>query len=287
MERQGVGILGAGQMGSGIAQLFAQHDQQVIIYDISAVQVEKALCNIEDELTRQVEKGKLEPGRPQKILSHIHVGDLSTFADCRLVVEAVSENEALKTNLFHQMDEILNRDAILASNTSAISITRLASVTHRPENVIGMHFMNPAPVMQLVEVIRGQMTSEATFQAVAGWVNKLGKTMAVSQDYPGFIVNRVLVPMLNEAIFALYEGVATAEDIDKSIQLGLHHPMGPLALADFIGLDTLLAICNVLYEGYKDPKYRPCPLLVRMVSAGQLGRKTGHGFYAYEARKSK
>jgi len=284
MRDQAVGVLGAGQMGSGIAQLFAQYDQQVLLYDISAVQLEKALCSIEDELVKQVEKGKLEPGSPQKILSHIRVADLSTFADCQLVVEAVSENEALKTNLFHQMDEILTPDAILASNTSSISITRLASVTHRPQNVIGMHFMNPAPVMPLVEVIRGQLTSDATFHTVAGWVNKLGKSLAVSQDYPGFIVNRVLAPMLNEAIFALYEGVASAEDIDKSIQLGLHHPMGPLALADFIGLDTLLAICNVLYEGYKDPKYRPCPLLVRMVSAGQLGLKTGHGFYNYQAR---
>jgi 3-hydroxybutyryl-CoA dehydrogenase len=197
------------------------------------------------------------------------------------VVEAVNENEALKIDLFHQMDEILEKEAILATNTSSISITKLAAATRRPENVIGMHFMNPAPVMKLVEVVRGQKTSEATFRTVASWVEKLGKTMAVSQDYPGFIVNRVMVPMLNEAIFALYEGVATAEDIDKSVQFGLNHPMGPLALADFIGLDTLLAICNVLYEGFKDPKYRPCPLLVRMVSAGQLGRKSGRGFYSY------
>jgi 3-hydroxybutyryl-CoA dehydrogenase len=281
MGQEVIGILGAGQMGSGIAQLFAQHDQQVLLYDVSAVQIEKALCNIEDGLQKQVEKGVLEPGSPQKILAQIRAGDLPNFVECPLVVEAVNENADLKLNLFHQMDEILKKDAILASNTSSISITRLASATHRPEKVIGMHFMNPAPVMKLVEVIRGQATSDDTFQTVSGWVEKLGKTMAVSQDYPGFIVNRVMVPMLNEAIFALYEGVATVEDIDKSVELGLHHPMGPLALADFIGLDTLLAICNVLYDGFKDPKYRPCPLLVRMVSAGQLGRKSGRGFYSY------
>jgi len=278
---QPVGILGAGQMGSGIAQLFAQHDQQVLLYDVSAVQIEKALCNIEADLRKQVEKGKLEPGSQQKVLTRIKADNLPSFTNCALVVEAVNENESVKLDLFHQMDEILEKDAILASNTSSISITRLASATRRPDKVIGMHFMNPAPVMKLVEVIRGQTTSEATFQTVAGWVEKLDKTMAVSQDYPGFIVNRIMVPMLNEAIFALFEGVATAEDIDSSIQLGLHHPMGPLALADFIGLDTLLAICNVLYEGFKDPKYRPCPLLVRMVSAGQLGRKSGQGFYSY------
>lgn len=276
-----VGVLGAGQMGSGIAQLFAQHDQQVLLYDVSAVQIEKALCAIEDDLQKQVNKGFVEASQAPLILGRIKTGGLSAFADCPLVVEAVNENEGLKLDLFHQMDEIVRKDGILASNTSSISITRLASATGRPEQVIGMHFMKPAPVMKLVEVIRGQQTSEATFQAVAGWVEKLGKTMAVSQDYPGFIVNRVMIPMLNEAIFALYEGVASAEDIDKSVQLGLNHPMGPLALADFIGLDTLLAICNVLYEGFKDPKYRPCPLLVRMVAAGQLGRKTGQGFYSY------
>ncbi len=278
---QPVGVLGAGQMGSGIAQLFAQHEQQVLLYDVSAVQMEKALCNIEDELKRLEKKGLLDSGGPQKVLERIRPGKLDSFSDCSLVVEAVNESESLKLDLFRQMDEIVERNAILASNTSSISITRLASATRRPEKVIGMHFMNPAPKMKLVEVVRGQMTSEETFQTVAAWVKKLEKEMAVSQDYPGFIVNRVMVPMLNEAIFALYEGVATAEDIDKSIQLGLRHPMGPLALADFIGLDTLLAICNVLYEGFKDPKYRPCPLLVRMVSAGQLGRKSGQGFYSY------
>ncbi len=278
---QPVGVLGAGQMGSGIAQLFAMHDQPVLLYDVSAVQIEKALCNIEDDLAKQVRKGLLEEGKPQIILNNIHAENLTNFGDCSLIVEAVNENESLKVNLFRQMDEILQDGAIMASNTSSISITRLAAVTRRPEKVIGMHFMNPAPIMKLVEVVRGQKTNEDTFRAVAGWVEKLGKSMAVSQDYPGFIVNRVLVPMLNEAIFAVYEGVASVEDIDKSVQLGLNHPKGPLTLADFIGLDTLLAICNVLYEGFKDPKYRPCPLLVRMVAAGQLGRKSGQGFYTY------
>jgi 3-hydroxybutyryl-CoA dehydrogenase len=277
-----VGILGAGQMGSGIAQVFAQNGQRVVTYDISASQLAKSLQNIQHNLEHQVEKGKLDPGVPEMVLRRIDsAAELSAFADCSLVIEAVNENETLKFDLFRQLDGIVRKDAILASNTSSISITRLAAVTRRPERVIGMHFMNPVPVMQLVEVIRGLTTSEETFQTAAAWVEKLGKSMAVAQDYPGFIVNRVLVPMLNEAIFALYEGVATAEDIDRGVQLGLRHPMGPLALADFIGLDTLLAICNVLYEGFKDPKYRPCPLLVRMVAAGQLGKKSGHGFYSY------
>jgi len=209
------------------------------------------------------------------------VKDLSGFADCSLVVEAATENEALKLDLFRQLDEAVNKDAILATNTSSISITRIAAATKRPERVIGMHFMNPVPVMQLVEVIRGLATSDETFQVIASLVEKLGKVMAVSQDYPGFIVNRILMPMINEAIFALYEGIATAEDIDKGMKLGTNHPMGPLALADLIGLDTVLAIIAVLYEGFKDPKFRPCPLLVKMVNAGYLGKKSGRGFYMY------
>ncbi|HTX90781.1 MAG TPA: 3-hydroxybutyryl-CoA dehydrogenase [Anaerolineales bacterium] len=282
MEIATIGILGAGQMGSGIAQVFAQHDQQVLLHDNSAPQLDKAIRNIQHNLEEQAGKGKLEVGSPQKVLARITIaGDLSVFKGCPLVIEAVSEDEALKLELFRRLDGIVRKDAILASNTSSISITRLGAATRRPDKVIGMHFMNPAPAIQLVEVVRGQATSQETFQAVAGWVEKLGKSMAVAQDYPGFILNRVLVPMLNEAIFALYEGVASAEDIDRGVQLGLRHPMGPLALADFIGLDTLLAICNVLYEGFKDPKYRPCPLLVRMVAAGQLGRKSGQGFYPY------
>jgi 3-hydroxybutyryl-CoA dehydrogenase len=206
---------------------------------------------------------------------------LTEFADCDLVVEAATENEALKLDLFGKLDEAVNKDAILATNTSSISITKIAAVTKRADKVIGMHFMNPVPVMQLVEVIRGLATSDATFRTVAGLIEQLGKTMAVSQDYPGFIVNRVLMPMINEAIFVLYEGVATAEDIDTGMKLGTNHPMGPLALADLIGLDTVLAVINVLCDGFKDPKFRPCPLLVKMVDAGYLGRKTGRGFYQY------
>jgi len=277
-----VGVLGAGQMGNGIAHVFAQHEYQVRLYDVFPAQVEKALKTIEKNLGRQAEKGLIPADNLPAILGRVTVvKDLSGFADCGLVVEAASENEALKLDLFHQLDETVNKDAILATNTSSISITKIAAVTKRPDKVIGMHFMNPVPVMQLVEVIRGLATSDETFQVIADLVEKLGKVMAVSQDYPGFIVNRVLMPMINEAIFALYEGIATAEDIDKGMKLGTNHPMGPLALADLIGLDTVLAIITVLYEGFKDPKFRPCPLLVKMVNAGYLGKKSGRGFFSY------
>ncbi len=278
-----IGVLGAGQMGNGIAHVFAQHGYQVRIYDLYPAQIEKALKTIEKNLGRQAQKGLIPADAVPSILARITVAkDLPGFADCELVVEAATENEALKLDLFRKLDEAVNKDAILATNTSSISITKIAAAAQRADKVIGMHFMNPVPVMQLVEVIRGLATSEATFQAVASLVEKLGKTMAVAQDYPGFIVNRVLMPMINEAIFALYEGVATAEDIDKGMKLGTNHPMGPLALADLIGLDTVLAIINVLYDGFKDPKFRPCPLLVKMVDAGYLGQKSGRGFYQYE-----
>lgn len=278
-----IGVLGAGQMGNGIAHVFAQHEYPVLLYDISEAQVEKALKTIAQNLERQVKKEIIAAETIPQILGRIRVVKvLEDFADCDLVIEAASENEALKFDLFRRLDAAVKADAILASNTSSISITRIAAVTQRPDKVIGMHFMNPVPVMQLVEVIRGLATSDATFQTVAALVEELGKTMAVSQDYPGFIVNRILMPMINEAIFALYEGVATAEDIDKGMKLGTNHPMGPLALADLIGLDTVLAIINVLYEGFKDPKFRPCPLLVKMVNAGYLGRKSGRGFYTYQ-----
>jgi 3-hydroxybutyryl-CoA dehydrogenase len=277
-----VGVLGAGQMGNGIAHVFAQHGYQVRIYDVVEAQIEKALKTIEKNLGRQAQKGLIPADAVPSILARITVAkDLTEFADCELVVEAATENEALKLDLFRKLDEAVNKDAILATNTSSISITRIAAATKRADRVIGLHFMNPVPVMQLVEVIRGLATSEATFQTVASLVEKIGKTMAVAQDYPGFIVNRVLMPMINEAIFALYEGVATAEDIDKGMKLGTNHPMGPLALADLIGLDTVLAILNVLYTGFKDPKFRPCPLLVKMVDAGYLGQKSGRGFYQY------
>ncbi|MEW6093917.1 MAG: 3-hydroxybutyryl-CoA dehydrogenase [Chloroflexota bacterium] len=278
-----VGVLGAGQMGNGIAHVFAQHDFQVLLYDISAAQLEKALKTIAQNLDRQAKKEIIEAAKIPEILGRIQVAKgISDFANCELVVEAASENEALKFDLFHQLDEAVNKDTILATNTSSISITKIAAVTQRPDKVIGMHFMNPVPVMQLVEVIRGLATSDDTFQTAAGLVEKLGKSMVVAQDYPGFIVNRVLMPMINEAVFALYEGVASAEDIDKGMKLGTNHPMGPLVLADLIGLDTTLAIINVLYEGFKDPKFRPCPLLVKMVNAGYLGKKSGRGFYSYQ-----
>ncbi len=277
-----VGVLGAGQMGNGIAHVFAQHEHQVKLYDISSAQLEKGLKTIEQNLGRQANKGVISQDSIPAILGRITIaGSLGDFAGCDLVIEAVNENESLKFDLFRQLDEIVKPDAILASNTSSISITRIASVTRRPDKVIGLHFMNPVPVMQLVEVIRGLATSNETFSTATGLVEKLGKVTAVSQDYPGFIINRILMPMINEAIFALYEGIATAEDIDMGMKLGTNHPMGPLALADFIGLDTTLAIINVLYEGFKDPKYRPCPLLVKMVNAGYLGKKSGRGFYKY------
>jgi 3-hydroxybutyryl-CoA dehydrogenase len=277
-----VGVLGAGQMGNGIAHVFAQHEYGVRLFDVFPSQIEKALKTIEKNLGRQAEKGLISSDSVPAILGRIMVvKDLSGFADCGLVVEAASENEALKLDLFRQLDEDVNKDAILATNTSSISITRIAAATRRPDKVIGMHFMNPVPVMQLVEVIKGLATSDETFQVIASLVEKLGKVMTVSQDYPGFIVNRILMPMINEAVFTLYEGIATAEDIDKGMKLGTNHPMGPLALADLIGLDTVLAIITVLYDGFKDPKFRPCPLLIKMVNAGYLGKKSGRGFYTY------
>jgi 3-hydroxybutyryl-CoA dehydrogenase len=279
---QSIGVLGAGQMGNGVAHVFAQYGFQVGLYDVSAEQLDKAQKAIRQNLDRQAKKGIIDPAGIQLVIDRISIAkSLEDFSECDLIIEAVNENESLKFDIFRQLDEAVKKDAILASNTSSISITRIAAVTKRPDKVIGTHFMNPVPVMQLVEVIRGLATSDETFQTIAGLVEKLGKVMAVSQDYPGFIVNRVLMPMINEAIFVLYEGIATPEDIDKGMKLGTNHPMGPLALADLIGLDTVLAIISVLYEGFKDPKFRPCPLLVKMVNAGYLGKKSGRGFYTY------
>lgn len=278
-----VGVVGAGQMGNGIAHVFALTDHKVVLYDISENQLNKALKTIEENLKRQVKKGVIAEAQIGNTLNNIktttNLNDLSEVDFC---VEASPENEQLKFELFRKLDEIAKSDIILASNTSSIPITRIASQTKRPDKVIGMHFMNPVPVMKLVEVIRGMATSDETYKTVIDLVNVLGKTSVTSKDYPGFIVNRILIPMINEAIYALFEGIATAEDIDKGMMLGTNQPMGPLTLADFIGLDTVLAIQNVLYEGFKDPKYRPCPLLVKMVEAGYLGRKSGKGFYEYK-----
>ncbi|GFE56691.1 3-hydroxybutyryl-CoA dehydrogenase [Geobacter sp. AOG1] len=277
-----VGILGAGQMGNGIAHVFAQFGYQVVLYDIAEVQLEKAIATIHQNLERQAKKGVIAETLVGETVGRIMTTkDMTGLASCDFCVEAVTEHEPLKLDIFRKLDDIVQPSAILASNTSSIPITKIAAVTRRPDKVIGMHFMNPVPVMKLVEVIRGHATSDATFRTTSELVAGLEKEMAVSQDYPGFIVNRVLIPMINEAVFALYEGIATAEDIDKGMKLGTNQPMGPLTLADFIGLDTVLAIANVLYDGFKDPKYRPCPLLVKMVNAGYLGRKSGRGFYTY------
>jgi 3-hydroxybutyryl-CoA dehydrogenase len=273
-----IGVLGAGQMGNGIAHTFAQYGFEVLLYDIGQPQLEKALATIRQNLERQAKKGTIPEELVSATLSRIRTTlTLADFHQVDFVVEAATENEALKLEIFRQLDAVAKPAAILASNTSSIPITKIASVTRRPAQVIGMHFMNPVPLMKLVEVIRGHATSDATFAVTSGLVAKLEKEMAVSQDYPGFIVNRVLMPMLNEAIFALYEGIASAEDIDLGMKLGTNQPMGPLTLADFIGLDTCLAIMTVLYDGFKDPKYRPCPLLVKMVNAGYLGKKSGRG----------
>ena len=277
-----IGVLGAGQMGNGIAHVFAQHGYQVVMFDIAQVQLEKALATIRQNLERQAKKGALPESLVGETLGRITVTqDMNDLANVDFAVEAVTEYEPLKLEIFRKLDGIVKEGSILASNTSSIPITKIASVTGRPDKVIGMHFMNPVPVMKLVEIIRGHATSDETFALTSEMVANLEKEMAVSQDYPGFIVNRILIPMINEAAFALYEGIASAEDIDKGMKLGTNQPMGPLTLADFIGLDTVLAIANVLYDGFKDPKYRPCPLLVKMVNAGYMGRKSGRGFYTY------
>ena len=281
-EIRRIGVIGAGQMGGGIAQVAAQAGLEVRLSDVSRQALDAAVGRIDYFLGRQLQKGGVTADEKAKALSLIHIGeDLAQFADCDLVIEAASENEELKRKIFSSLVPHLNPSAILASNTSSISITRLAAVTDRPERFIGMHFMNPVPAMKLIEIIRGIATEEDTYQAVKGVAEKLGKTPVTAEDFPAFIVNRILLPMINEAVYTLYEGVGTVESIDNAMRLGVNHPMGPLALADFIGLDTCLAIMQVLYDGLADSKYRPCPLLVKYVEAGWLGRKVKRGFYDY------
>lgn len=277
-----IGVLGGGQMGGGIAQVCAQSGYDVLLYDIVEAQLVKAKAAIEKSLRKLSEKGLIDPSLVDSSLARVKTtSQLNALAPSDLAIEAINENETLKLEVFRGLDKLLGPEAILASNTSSIPITKLAAATKRPDRVIGMHFMNPVPVMKLVEIIRGYGTSDETFGKAVGLATAIGKEVAVSQDYPGFIVNRVLVPMLNEAVFAVYEGLASPEDIDKAMKLGTNQPMGPLALADFIGLDTVLAIMEVLYNGFKDAKYRPCPLLVKMVQAGHLGKKSGRGFFSY------
>jgi len=276
------GVIGAGTMGNGIAQVAARAGFDVVMRDVSDEFLARGMTAIDNSLQRDVDKERLSREEKQAIIGRIKTTtDLSGLSDALIVVEAVTEDIAVKTEVFRALDQITTANAILASNTSSISITKLGAATRKPDKVIGMHFMNPVPVMKLVEIIRGAATSDTTYDKVRELSEKLGKTPLECQDYPGFISNRVLMPMINEAIFALHEGVATRESIDGIMKMGMNHPMGPLTLADFIGLDVCLAIMNVLYEGFGDSKYRPCPLLKRYVDAGWLGRKTGRGFYEY------
>jgi len=282
MEVKTFGVVGAGQMGNGIAQVAAMSGLQVIMNDIKEEFVQRGLKNITGILSRNVEKGKLDAAEKEAILGRIKTSvQLQDMAAADYVVEAATENEAIKLQIFRELDGICPTTTVLASNTSSIPIGRIAAQTQRPEQVIGMHFMNPVPVMKLVEVIRALRTADETFKLTWDLAARMGKTPAESSDYPGFIANRILMPMINEAVYALYHGVGTREDIDTVMRLGMNHPMGPLALADLIGLDTCLAIMEVLFQGFCDSKYRPCPLLRKYVEAGWLGRKTGRGFYAY------
>ena len=279
---QKIGVIGAGQMGSGIAHVCAVSGYEVKLSDISADALAKAVSNIERNLERQVSKGKISAEDKHAALERITTGtDLAMFGDSDLVIEAATEAEETKREIFKRLVPHLSPTALIASNTSSISITRLAAVTDRPAKFLGMHFMNPVPVMQLVELIRGIATDEETYSTVKELTVKLGKKAAVAEDFPAFIVNRILLPMINEAVYTLYEGVGSVDAIDTALKLGANHPMGPLELADFIGLDTCLAIMHVLYDGLADSKYRPCPLLVKYVEAGWVGRKAGRGFYDY------
>lgn len=277
-----IGVIGAGQMGSGIANVAAMSGYDVRLMDLDAEQLAKGMAKIEHNLDRQVEKGLISDDARKAALPRITTGTtMADFTDCDIVIEAATENEKVKTEIFKSLVPHLKDSAIVATNTSSISITRLAAQTDRPERFVGMHFMNPVPAMELVEMIRGIVTDEETFKTVSELGKRMGKIPVPAEDFPAFIVNRILMPMLNEAVYTLYEGVGTVGAIDQAMKLGVHHPLGPLELADYIGLDVCLAVMNTLYEGLADSKYRPCPLLTKYVEAGWLGRKSGKGFYDY------
>jgi 3-hydroxybutyryl-CoA dehydrogenase len=286
MNIKKVGVIGAGQMGNGIAHVAAVAGFDVLLNDVAEDRIKSALATIDGNLKRLVAKSGLTDDARKAALNRIKpAAGIDALADCDIVIESAAEKEEVKRRIFHDVCAVLKHDAIVASNTSSISITRLAAATDRPERFIGIHFMNPVPRMELVEIVRGIATEDATFETSKAFVTSLGKQIAVSEDFPAFIVNRILQPMINEAIYTLYEGVGNVEAIDAAMKLGAHHPMGPLELADFIGLDTCLAIMQVLHEGLADSKYRPCPLLVKYVEAGWLGRKSQRGFYDYRGEK--
>ena len=277
-----VGVIGAGQMGAGIAHVCALSGYEVLLHDLTTDKIESGLATINGNMARQVSSGKIGDGERASAVERLSAAPrMEDLASCDLVMEAATENEAIKRQIYASLCPLLNPQAILGTNTSSLSITRLAASTDRPERFIGIHFMNPVPVMKLVELVRGIATGDETFETARAFVGSLDKTIAVSEDFPAFMVNRILLPMINEAIYTLYEGVGTVESIDTAMRLGANHPMGPLQLADFIGLDTCLSIMQVLHDGLADSKYRPCPLLVKYVEAGWLGRKSGRGFYDY------